>query len=58
MQDRNNKTGNYNIVEVLGIIPVIWFAPADCTISWGGLPEILSSMVEITDNPFHIYIHL
>lgn len=55
MQDRNNKQA-LTILSVIGIIPVIWFGLRIAPSVHGGLPEILSTMAEISNHPFHISI--
>lgn len=42
------------ILSVIGIIPVVWFALLIAPSVGGGLPEILSKLLTVFNNPFHI----
>jgi len=42
------------ILSVIGIIPVVWLALLIAPSVGGGLPEILSKLLTVFNNPFHI----
>lgn len=42
------------ILSVIGIIPVVWLALLIAPSVGGGLPEILSKILTVFNNPFHI----
>lgn len=42
------------ILSVIGIIPVVWLALLITPSVGGGLPEILSKLLTVFNNPFHI----
>lgn len=42
------------ILSVIGIIPVVWLALLVAPSVKGGLPEILSKLMTVFNNPFQI----
>lgn len=42
------------ILSVIGIVPVVWLALLIAPSVGGGLPEILSKLLTVFNNPFHI----
>ena len=42
------------ILSIIGIIPVVWLALLIAPSVGGGLPEILSKLLTVFNNPFHI----
>lgn len=51
---RDNEKQSAIILSVIGIVPVVWLALLIAPSVKGGLPEILPSLMNVFNNPFHI----
>ena len=51
---RDNERRSAIILSVIGIVPVVWLALLIAPSVKGGLPEILPSLMNVFNNPFHI----
>ena len=53
---RDNEKQSAIILSVIGIVPVVWLALLIAPSVKGGLPEILPSLMNVFNNPFHIEV--
>lgn len=53
---RDNERQSAIILSVIGIVPVVWLALLIAPSVKGGLPEILPSLMNVFNNPFHIEV--
>lgn len=53
---RDNERQSAIILSVIGIAPVVWLALLIAPSVKGGLPEILPSLMNVFNNPFHIEV--
>lgn len=53
---RDNERQSAIILSVIGIVPVVWLALLLAPSVKGGLPEILPSLMNVFNNPFHIEV--
>lgn len=53
---RDNEKQSAIILSVIGIVPVVWLALLIAPSVKGGLPEILPSLMNAFNNPFHIEV--
>ena len=53
---RDNERRSAIILSVIGIVPVVWLALLISPSVEGGLPEILPSLMNVFNNPFHIEV--
>ena len=53
---RDNERRSAIILSVIGIVPVVWLALLIAPSVKGGLPEILPSLMNVFNNPFHIEV--
>ena len=53
---RDNEKQSAIILSVIGIVPVVWLALLIAPAVKGGLPEILPSLMNVFNNPFHIEV--
>ena len=52
--NRDNDRQTSVILSLIGIIPVVWLALLIAPSIKGGLPEILPSLMNVMNDPFHI----
>ena len=53
---RDNERQSAIILSVIGIVPVVWLALLLAPSVKGGLPEILPSLMNVFNHPFHIEV--
>ena len=52
--NRDNDRQTSVILSLIGIVPVVWLALLIAPSVKGGLPEILPSLMNVMNDPFHI----